>query len=96
MANVTMLIKWRGDDEYTLDSREFESMPRVGEEIMVTQGVDMRKPAVNGIAFVRVTRVLHDLRVGYNTSVHAFVYVEPIDDALVVLEQLYPEEATDE
>ena len=92
MAYVNLLINWRGDNEYVLDSREFDAIPRTGEEILLTEGVDMRKPATHAMATVRVVRVLHDMRVGYSTSVHAYVYVEPIDDALKQLELLYPVE----
>ena len=95
MASVTLLINWRGYDEYELDTREFETLPRVGDEIMLTQAVDMRKPAYHGIADVRVTRVVHDMRVGYTTPVHAFVYIEPLGDALTVLDHLYPAEETE-
>lgn len=92
MASVTILINWRGYESYELDTRDFDTLPRIGETIMLIQGVDMRKPAYNGVALVRVTSVVHDLRVGYQAPVHAFVEVEPIDDALDVLEHLYPAE----
>ena len=92
MAFVSLIINWRGDEEYVLDSRAFDMEPRVGDTIMLTEAVDMRKPAYHGIANVRVTRIVHDMRVGYTASVHAFVYIEPIDDALEVLDHLYPED----
>ena len=92
MAFVSLIINWRGDEEYTLDSREFDLEPRVGDTIMLTEAVDMRKPAYHGMAELRVTRIVHDMRVGYTHAVHAFVYVEPIGDALDVLDHLYPVE----
>lgn len=90
MALVSLIIAWRDEAEYTLDSREFDLEPRVGDTIMLTQAVDMRKPPYHGVAEVRVTRIVHDMRVGYTHPVYAFVYVEPIGDALDVLDHLYP------
>lgn len=90
MALVSLIINWRGDEEYTLDSREFNLEPRVGDTIMLTEAIDTRQPAYHGASELRVTRIVHDMRVGYHTPVYAFVYVEPIGDALDVLDHLYP------
>lgn len=90
--SVTICIAYKGQ-WIDLDTRYFDTVPRIGETIVFTQGVDMRKPEIRGTAHTRVIHVSFDLRVGYSQSVHAYVEIEPRTDAdMSLLRQLYPEQ----
>lgn len=86
-VTVTLLIAWRGEDEYSLCTRSFDALPTAGDQIQITQGVN-GEDATHAVAYVVVYAVMHDLRLTHTTPAHAFVYVEPAEPADVTLRQL--------
>ncbi len=77
MAVQVHIILKRGEDEIDFDTRDFEALPRIGETLYITQGMDARKPSIDGAANCVVVDVWYDLRLASRSPVLPMIVIEP-------------------
>lgn len=71
-VSVTLLYN---DDDF--ETREFDTLPRIGDTIVFMAAVDFRRRHVHGTARALVTKVAHEMTIGNHRPVHAYVAIEP-------------------